>query len=543
MLPPAKAIGMSFFRTNSVFAPQSPAGRAAFSCFCLLVFAPILAAQEITSFYIREYRVEGARRLKNLEVEEAVYPFLGPSRTPDDVEQARVALEKVYHDKGWQTVSVVVPQQDPRRGIIRLEVVESKVGRLRVNGARFFLPSAIKRDAPAMAEGKVPDMNRVGKEIVALNRLADRRVTPVLRAGVEPGTVDIDLNVEDKLPLHGSLELNNRYSADTTPLRLNGSISYGNLFQLGHTGGLSFQLAPQNPDDAKVFSGYYLARVSDGVSLMIQGTKQNSDVSTLGGAAVGGRGEIVGLRALYDLPSSDKFYQNLSLGIDYKNFAEDVVIGKDTISSPIEYYPFSANYGATWLAESGFTELNHSLNFHVRGMGSGERDYANKRYNADGSYVFLRSDLAHTHDLKGDSQVFGKIQGQISSQPLINGEQIAGGGLDTVRGYLEATALGDNGVFGSVEFRSPSLIGTPDKTGARANEWRVYGFADAGLVGIYDALPGQQKRYGLASAGVGTRFKAFSNCNGSLDVAVPFIDQIDADSGEVRVTFRGWADF
>lgn len=543
MLPPAKAIGMSFSRTSSVFAPHSYAGRAAFSCLCLLVSAPILAAQEITSFYIREYRVEGARRLKNLEVEEAVYPFLGPSRTPDDVEQARVALEKVYHDKGYQTVSVVVPQQDPRRGIIRLEVVESKVGRLRVNGARFFLPSAIKRDAPAMAEGKVPDMNRVGKEIVALNRLADRRVTPVLRAGVEPGTVDIDLNVEDKLPLHGSLELNNRYSADTSALRLNGSISYGNLYQLGHTGGLSFQIAPQNTDDAKVFSGYYLARVSDGVSLMLQGTKQNSDVSTLGGAAVGGRGEIVGLRALYDLPSSDKFYQNLSLGIDYKNFEEDVVIGKDTISAPIEYYPFSANYGATWLAENGFTELNHSLNFHVRGMGSGERDYANKRYNADGSYVFLRSDLAHTHDLKGDSQVFGKIQGQIASQPLINGEQIAGGGLDTVRGYLEATALGDNGVFGTVEFRSPSLIGTPDKTGTRANEWRVYGFADAGLVGIYDALPGQQKRYGLASAGVGTRFKAFSHYNGSLDVAVPFIDQIDADSGEVRVTFRSWADF
>ncbi len=167
--PPAKATGMSFSRTISLSAPQSLAGRAAFSCLCLLVFATYLAAQEITSFYIREYRVEGARRLKNLEVEEAVYPFLGPARTPDDVEQARVALEKVYHAKGYQTVSVVVPQQDPRRGIIRLEVVESKVGRLRVNSALFFLPSVIKRDAPAMAEGKVPDMNRVGKEIVALN--------------------------------------------------------------------------------------------------------------------------------------------------------------------------------------------------------------------------------------------------------------------------------------------------------------------------------------------------------------------------------------
>lgn len=534
---------MSFQRLISISAWQCPTAALVISWFCIGFVTQDLTAQEITSFYIREYRVEGAKRLKNLEVEEAVYPFLGPARTPADVDEARQALEKVYHDKGYQTVSVIIPQQDPRRGIIRLQVIEGKVGRLRVNGARFFLPSNIRKAAPSLAEGNVPDMNRVSKEVVALNQLADRRVTPELRPGLEPGTVDIDLNVEDKLPLHGSAELNNRYSANTTPLRLNASLSYGNLFQLGHTGGLSFQLAPENPDDAKVLSGYYLARVSDGVSLMLQGTKQNSDISTLGGSAVGGRGEIVGLRALFDLPNSEKFYQNFSFGLDYKNFEEDIVIGKDTVSSPIEYYPFSASYGATWMGDEGFTEFNSSLNFHLRGMGSDETDYANKRYNARGNYVYLHGDLAHTHDLKGGSQLFGKIQGQISSEPLINGEQTSGGGLGTVRGYLEATALGDNGIFGTAEFRSPSFIGTPDENGKRTDEWRLHAFAEGGLLGIYDALPSQQRRYGFASVGAGTRFMVKSHFNGSLDIGVPLIDQDDAESGDVRVTFRGWADF
>lgn len=481
--------------------------------------------------------------MKNLEVEAAVYPFLGPGRTPEDVEQARVALEKVYHDKGFQTVSVLVPQQDPRRGVIRLEVVEGKVGRLRVKGARFFLPSGIKREVPSLAEGTVPDLNRVTQDIVGLNRLADRRVTPVLRPGAEPGTVDIDLNVEDKLPLHGSLELNNRASSNTTSLRLNGGLSYANLFQLGHTAGLSFQVAPENPDDALVFSGYYLARVAERLSLMLQGTKQNSDISTLGGAAVGGRGEILGLRVLCDLPSTPRFYQNLSLGLDAKHFEENIVIGNDTIASPIKYYPLSANYGATWLGDHSFTEFNSSLNFHLRGLGSTELDYSNKRYHADGSYVFLRGDVAHTHDLKGGSQVFGKLQGQLVSQPLVNGEQFAGGGLGTARGYLEATALGDNGIFGTVEFRSPSLIGTPVKTGSRADEWRFHLFADAGVVDIHEALPAQQRSFGFASVGTGTRFKLRNHFNGSLDIAMPLIDQTDASAGDLRVTFRGWVDF
>ena len=311
---------------------------------------------------------------------------------------------------------------------------------------------------------------------------------------------------------------------------------------MGHTGGASFQIAPEKTADAMVFSAYYLARVSDGVSLMVQGTKQNSDVSTLSGAAVGGRGEIVGLRALYDLPSTDKFYQNLNIGIDYKNFQEDLVTGGGTISSPIQYYPLTANYGATWLADRGFTEWNNSLNFHLRGLGSAELDYANKRYNADGSYVYLRSDLAHTHDVAGGSQVFGKIQGQLASQPLINNEQFAGGGLGTARGYLEATALGDNGLFGTVEFRSPSLIGAPSKTGTRADEWRFHAFADAGVLGSYDTLTAHSQ-YNFASVGLGTRLKVLNHYNGSLDVAVPLIDQPDAQSGDIRITFRGWAEF
>ena len=88
-----------------------------------------------------------------------------------------------------------------------------------------------------MAEGTVPNFTDVTRDVVAMNKLADLRVTPALQPGVEPGTVDIELNVKDKLPLHAAVELNNRYSADTTHLRLNGSVTYSNLWQAGHKAG------------------------------------------------------------------------------------------------------------------------------------------------------------------------------------------------------------------------------------------------------------------------------------------------------------------
>jgi len=500
------------------------------------------AAATVTgNIYVREYRVKGAHLLNNLEVGEAVYPFLGPGRTTQDIDQACAALEKAYHDKGYQTVTVTVPPQPGTRGIVFLQVEEMKVGKLRVKDSRFHLPGDIRRRAPSLAPGTVPNFNDVQKDIVALNRSADLRVTPVLNPGVEPGTVDIDLNVKDKDPLHGSIELNNRYSPNTTPLRLNGSISYGNLWQLGQTFGFSFQVAPQSLKDAEVFSAYYTIPVDEVLSLTLQGTKQDSNVSTLGGTDSVGRGQIIGARANVTLPADKDFFHSLSLGMDYKHFDE-----VSLQSTSIDYFPMSMVYGASWVGANQFTELNAGLNFHFRGMGSDPVRFDAKRFNADGSYIYFRGDLTHTHDLPGGFEMMAKVQGQIANHPLINNEQLSGGGQSTVRGYLESVQLGDNGAFGTLELRSPSFIGKKGGTDGekdKANDWRVYAFVDAGTLTLNDPLPEQKNQFNLASVGVGTRIKLRDHFNGSFDVSLPMIDQGTTLARDVFLSFRLWADF
>lgn len=492
---------------------------------------------------IQEYRVEGSRILSAAEIGEVVYPFLGPERTLDDVEAARAALEQAYRDKGYQTVVVQIPQQRVQRGIVRLEVIETKVGRLRVKGTRFFDPDDIKRMAPSLAEGTVPNFNDVTRDIVKLNTLADRRVSPALRPGVEPGTVDIDLTVKDTFPLHGNVELNNRASPDTTDLRLNGSLSYNNLWQLGHSVGASFQVSPQDRTEVKVLSGYYIARFPqvEWLSLMVNGTKQESNVSTLGGAAVAGRGDIVGARAMLTLPARPNFYHSLNFGWDYKRFQQLVNVGTGVaLETPTTYYPFSMNYSAGWSGKKASTELNAGVTFHVRGIGEDRAEFANARFRADSNFIYFRGDLSHTRELPGGLEAFAKIQGQISDQPLISSEQLSGGGIGTVRGYLEAEVVGDNGVFGSLELRSPSLLRWwSDKAG----ELRVYGFVEGGVLTTYDPLPDQASYIELASVGVGGRLRLFEHFGGSLDLGFPLVTQSHTEPFDPHLSFRVWADF
>ena len=519
--------------------------------------APAAPAAPAQRFDIDDFAVQGADKLPQIDVEEAIYPFLGPNRTADDVEKARAALEKAYHDKGFQTVSVSVPQQNALTGRVILKVTEMKVGQLRVKNARYFDLDKVKDRAPSLKPGTVPNFNTVTKDIVSLNQWPDRRVTPALRAGVTPGTVDVDLNVEDKAPFHGSVELNNRRSPNTTGSRLIGTARYDNLWQLGHSFSFTYQVAPENPKDAEVFSASYLARFEDidWLTALVYGVKSSSDVATVGGMNVVGPGEIIGARAVMTLPARENFFHTLSAGMDYKHFDQTMRdLSGNGFGTPITYFPAVASYGATFQGEKSLTQLNASITAAMRPVGDDWREFDNKRAWASGSFTHLNVDLAHTHELPEGFQYWTKVAAQVSDGPQVSSEQFSVGGMDTVRGYLESEVLGDDGIVGNIEIRSPDVGSMlqkemKDETGqgnarfTTFNEWRFFGFVDGGHVRVQRPLPEQQSRFDVWSYGAGTRFKVFEGFNGSIAYSVPMITQAYTHANTGRVNFRIWGEF
>ena len=113
------------------------------------------------TFDIWEYRVAGNTRLKTTRVERTVYPFLGPKRGLDAVEQARAALEKAYRTAGYPTVFVDIPEQNITGGVVTLQVTEGRVDRLRITGAKYHSPRQIREEVPSLAQGEVPHLPEV----------------------------------------------------------------------------------------------------------------------------------------------------------------------------------------------------------------------------------------------------------------------------------------------------------------------------------------------------------------------------------------------
>jgi len=133
---------------------------------------------------IWEFRVEGNTLLSTDRIEAAVYSFLGPQRAIGDIDAAANNLERAFRDSGYPAIYVSVPEQNVEGGVVKLQVVEGKIERVRVQGSRYFSIENIREKLPSLQSGNALHVPTMQKELSALNaQSGDMKVTPILKAG------------------------------------------------------------------------------------------------------------------------------------------------------------------------------------------------------------------------------------------------------------------------------------------------------------------------------------------------------------------------
>ncbi|HTW75914.1 MAG TPA: ShlB/FhaC/HecB family hemolysin secretion/activation protein [Steroidobacteraceae bacterium] len=502
--------------------------------------APTTAAKPQPKFAISEFIVLGDHLLPPEVVERAVYPFLGPQRDLKTVQMAVTALEQAYRRAGYGTVFVDIPQQDVTNGVVRLQITEGTIERVQVHGERYFSGRAIRAALPALRVGHTPNLPALQQQLGALNSYTpDRLVTPVLKAGSEPGTVDVDLAVKDTLPLHGFVQYDDRHTADTTPDRVTGSLSYDNLWQRQDTLGITYQTAPADVRNAEVWVANYLAHVGAGIAAFSY-IRTSSNVLALGTLGVLGQGSIYGAHWQQTLTNTVAETQGLDAGVDYKDVDTEVftgataTAGAGTVTAPVKYLNWSLVYTQSWRHAQSAFGYSAGAAFGIRSLINSTDQFENARYNARADYIDLRVSMNAAQNLPAGFSVRERMSSQWSPNPLVNNEQYSLGGEDTVRGYLEAEALGDSGVAGTFEVHSPAPL--PAKLPVLAP---VYGylFADGGVASVQDPLHGQIAMTSLWSYGAGLRLDTARGFAGYFELAVPGANGVRTRRGHAAEEF------
>ena len=388
---------------------------------------------------------------------------------------------------------------------------------------------------PEATTGSVPNLPQLQSQLSAVAvQSADRSVVPVLKAGPTPGTVDLFLNVNDHLPVHGSLEIDNQNTPNTESLRATASLSYSNLFQNLDSLSVQFQAAPQDVAQVNVIAANYAwgPWESSGLRPSVYFVNSSSNVPTVGTFGVLGKGQIYGSRLAYFLDNSPVNPQSFTLGIDYKHFLQSIALPSSPgLDTPISYTNVSFAYAGGWTSNplSGFA--GSSVNFGPRGVPNNSDTFANKRFKASPNYFYLKANGSLTWTLPKGFQLVLRADGQFATEPLITNEEFSATGADGVRGYLEAEVLSDKGFRTTAQFQSPMFRVQSLILGD------VFVFYDAGQANLVDPLPNEPSSTSLRSTGVGFNLLPSYWINGSLTWADPLRDGPYSRRGSSRVLF------
>jgi hemolysin activation/secretion protein len=207
-------------------------------------------------FVVRAYEISGDTLLTTNTLTSILLKYTGTNIGIDQISKAASELQMEYRDRGFPTVSVTIPQQEIKDGIVKFRVFQGRLADISVIGNRYFTSNNVMRALPSLHTNIILNQAVFQAELDRANANQDRQIYPQIEPGAEPNTSDLVLKVQDRLPLHAKLDFNNQSSPGTPELRLNSSAVYNNLWQLEHSLGVQYSFSPEEMKDGEQWSWY-----------------------------------------------------------------------------------------------------------------------------------------------------------------------------------------------------------------------------------------------------------------------------------------------
>ena len=484
-------------------------------------------------FDIRSFLVEGSALLKKEEIEAAVGPFTGRSKDFADVQRALEALERAYTDKGYSAVQVILPEQELDKGEVRFKIVEARIGRLVIEGSKFFDEANISRSLTSVRSGDAPNIHRIADNLRVVNENPAKQTTVLLRGGSEEGQVDAVVRITDENPVKYSVTMDNTGTQQTGLYRLGFGYQNSNLWNRDHVLSMQYVTSPSRADhpattevypnrNVMILGASYripLYEYGDSIDLTVGYSNVNSGlIQNL--FNVSGSGAIAGLRYNLNLRKWGEVEQRIAFGLDWRGYRNKVTVAGTSLVPDITVHPYSATYFGVYRTGASETSFNVGASKNLPGGNDGgTQAFDAARSGGESTYFVFRYGINHLQAFSNEWQMRLGFNGQMTRDRLVSGEQFGIGGADSVRGFLEREVVNDAGYRGTTEFYTPDYASSiPFLPGG--SRFRTLFFYDWGKVQRYSPLVGEQRQSGIGSYGFGFRFSRGTNLSMRLDYGV-----------------------
>ena len=506
---------------------------------------PSSGQEKTRGIHIRGIRIEPPLKVPDeAGLVTLLSPWLGKPLTQGDVNEMLRQMVLFYRKNDRPVVDIYVPEQDVTAGVIRLVVLEGRVGTVKVKENRWFSARETEQEM-RMGHGDLIRAHVLMEDLDWINRNPFKSADAIFAPGSAPGETDIIVKAKDRFPLRVYSGYDNSGNDLTGDNRWNEGFNWGDAFQRGDQ--LNFQYTLNNNANLfRAYSGSYVTQLPWRHVATLFGSYSASDAGTSGNVIqIHGQSWQVGGRYEVPLPRLGDLRHGLTGGFDFKETNNGLDFNQTLVSeTSVNVNQFSLSYTVSLPDAWGQTSATATGFWSPGGLGGNNTDAAfnSLRTEATACYAYGHFQAERVTKLPFDFSLILRGTWQVADENLLPSEQLSVGGYDSVRGYEEQEASGDKGYLFSAEIRTPSVSPGKILGLAKANDQMQFlGFWDRGETGNEHLLSGETRVYELASAGAGTRYAIGPWLSARFDygfqlLAPPGLTSRFGSRGEIGVT-------
>jgi hemolysin activation/secretion protein len=469
--------------------PSAPAGPA--------------APDDALQFFVRRIEFEPrSQLLKPDELEALAAQYRDRALRLSDLRELVARINQLYRTRGIVTAQAMLPPQEIKDGVVRIRLVEGRVGRIRLEGNDSTHADYVT-DRLRLRPGMLMDLRALETDLLRFNRSNDAQLSAQLGPGQTFGETDLAVAVRE--PQRNDLRVfaDNAGSEPTGESRL--GAAYLRRSVTGHRDELSLSLVRASGHEGYYGTyGFPVGRLGTRVTLGL--FEDRTEIKEGPAAALGVTGRASAQTLSLRHPAWVAPARGLDALISYKRRETENRISGTPLGEA-ELYAWSAsaelqwaNAAVSWLASAEYVKGSNA----EAGL-------------ADQSYALWRAAVRRNQAIGSSWSLFGGFTFQASSDELLpSSEQFYLGGESSVRGFGPAVLNGDQGYALNVELHRVLAL-------ARAEALRTSGFVffDHGKVRPFRPAGSVATEDTLSSAGAGLHFAWGKSFSGRAVLAFP----------------------
>lgn len=484
-------------------------------------------------FKLNAVKFEGNTVISDKKLQKIAKKYIGQDIYLDELFDLTVKVSRYYQKQGYITSYAYIDKQEITDGVVTINIHESRVAAKDVEGNKWERPFYLKNIAlggRGLNEGSVFDARALQGAMKEINN------SGYMKGSVEIGKDEnqetkVKLHVEDRFPLRWDMAWDDFGRNYTGRQRWTNILGMDNLTGFGD----------------KIYAGTILSQDSKGfiggyeVPITKWGTKLSFDYShtgiNLGGPYrqynIKGKANDYMLRLTHPIRNTATQEINVSVGFNWLNSRAD----SETLGNLSDYSlrVIRTNINGLFDDKHGRTIANFGVDVGIDGLGATPSISGV----AESAFYKIIASLARVQRLPRECLAIFRLNGQYSGQSLYPAEQFYLGGAYSVRGYQASELIGDYGVGGSLEFRTPvpgikALF--PKKFEDNwARKVRFVTFYDWGYINSQNNNYDSPTNF-IHSVGVGTNINFTDYLSMQIGIGFPLMRKLDEERGRLYFT-------